>query len=777
MAVGKLWDQMPPLSREETAAPKGSKMPPAPVDWAAAFTPGRLAVLIVLLLLVEYPEVILGSHSFFNNDFGLFTYPVVRYLGTSIWRGEIPLWNPLSNCGIPFLAQWNTTVCYPPTWLCLFCPLPWSLNYFCLGHLVLAGLGMYWLALRWTADRFAASVAGLSFALNGLTLGCLIWTSNLAALAWMPLTVLCVERGWREGGRRLLVAALVGALQMLAGAPEIIFLTWLLLGTIWLAQVWRRTVPRRESTLRLIGIVAFISGLAAVQVLPFLELLRYSDRDAGQNSGAWSMPTWGWANFLVPLFRCSRSILGPYFQINQQWISSYYPGIGVVALAVVATRRARMPRVWWLIAVALGGMVLALGENSFLYAAVKRIFPAFGLARYPIKFVVPTLFALPLLAGFAVAGTKRLPGNESSLRTCLVSSGAILLALLVFISAAAWLLPFAGESLAVTAANAAGRAIFLALILGALFLQTKSPVPSRQHLLGLGVLLLLGLDCLTHAPRQNPTLPVRAYGPLDLGMSRPPRLGESRAMVSAQMQAVLARAATPDPFKYYVNLRRSLFEDCNLSEDVPKVNGFFSLHLRDEAAVETLLYSTTNIPTGLGDFLGVSQVSSATAWFEWTPRENFLPWATAGQQPIFADAAETLKAMAAPDFDPRRTVFLPSEARGSVVAIGASNATVTAHYSPHEIHLQITTPAPVLAVVAQSLFPAWRAYIDGKPARIWRANYAFQAVEVPSGRHAVRLAYQDRWFELGAAISGLTMLAWIASCFRMGRSPHSKLSP
>src|ERR1700720_2655329 len=140
MEAGKLCGQMPPLSREETAAPKGGKMPPSPVDWAAAFTPGRLVLLIVFLLLVEYPEVIFGSHSFFNNDFGLFTYPVVRYLRTSFWRGEIPLWNPLSNCGIPFLAQWNTTVCYPPTWLCLFLPLPWSLNYFCLGHLVLAGL-------------------------------------------------------------------------------------------------------------------------------------------------------------------------------------------------------------------------------------------------------------------------------------------------------------------------------------------------------------------------------------------------------------------------------------------------------------------------------------------------------------------------------------------------------------------------------------------------------------------------------------------------------------
>ena len=123
------------------------------------FTPDRLALLIALLLLAAYPEVILGTHSFFNRDFGLFTYPNAFYAKQSLWHGEIPLWNPFNLCGIPFLAQWNTTVCYPLSWLYLVLPLPWSLNYFCFGHLLLAGMSMYWLAHRWTGNRFAASIA------------------------------------------------------------------------------------------------------------------------------------------------------------------------------------------------------------------------------------------------------------------------------------------------------------------------------------------------------------------------------------------------------------------------------------------------------------------------------------------------------------------------------------------------------------------------------------------------------------------------------------------
>ena len=127
---------------EQTSAPSADSGPGARPDWAAPFTVGRCALLLGGLLFVAYPEVVLGTHSLFNNDFGLFTYPVAHYTRSCLWRGQLPRWNPLNDCGVPFLAQWNTTVCYPLCWLYVAFPLPWSLNYFCLGHLVLAGVGM-----------------------------------------------------------------------------------------------------------------------------------------------------------------------------------------------------------------------------------------------------------------------------------------------------------------------------------------------------------------------------------------------------------------------------------------------------------------------------------------------------------------------------------------------------------------------------------------------------------------------------------------------------------
>jgi len=759
--------------RADTSEPQVGAPTPTLHGWTTPFTAGRLALLIGSLLFVEYYDVILGTHSFFNSDFGLFTCPVAQHTRTSFWRGEIPLWDPLNNCGVPFLAQWNTTVCYPLSWIYILGPLPWSLNCFCLGHLVLAGVGMYWLARRWTGNPFGASVAGVAFALNGLTFNCLMWTSNLAALSWMPLTVLCVERAWQEGGRRVVLAALVGAMQMLTGAPEIIFLTWALLGTLWLGAAWRRWLPLGASAGRLALVAVLMCGLAALQLLPFFELLQHSDREAAQNPGAWSMCAWGWANFIVPLFRCSKSILGPYYQVEQQWTSSYYVGIGVVALAVVAVSRVKAPRVWWLAATAVGGIVLALGPNSFLYPLVRHIVPAFGLVRYPIKFIVPTVFALPLLAGFAVDWISQPSptAGHPHVQKWLAGAGLLVLAALAGILAFSRLSPYPGESWQVTFTNGAERAGFLAFILGAVFVLAKASQLRTRRWLGAGILILLGLDCLTHAPCQNPTVSMAAYGPLAFGMSPMPQLGQSRAMVSPQMQAILQQAATPNPFVYFVNLRRALYENCNLLDGVPKVNGFFSLHLREEAAVESLLYTPTNFPSALADFLGAAQISSSKAWFEWSARDTALPSVTSGQQALFASDADTLRALASSEFNPRRQVYLPLEARGLIQATNAAPVTVSAqHFSPHRITLSLTAAAPALVVVAQSFFPAWRARVDGQSARLWRANHGFQAVEVPGGSHQVELVYRDACFNAGVTISACTLLGCLVLLFLFARN-------
>ena len=336
-------------------------------DATAWFTAGRFAALLAMLIFIVFPDVILGSRTFIFRDYGLFGYPVAFHYRQSFWRGEVPLWNPLNNCGVPFLAQWNTMVLYPGSLFYLLLPLSWSLGVFCLAHLFLGGLGMYFLARRWTGNRLSASVAGLGFAFNGFTLNSLMWPHCMASLSWMPFVVLTVECAWQEGGRFLIAAVLMGTMQMLAGPPEIVLITWFIASSLWLGHCAFEKLPVWTSLKRFSFVIPMIAGMAAVLLLPFLEFLKHSQRDASYSTTGWSMPPTGWANLLVPLFNCSKTAAGPYVQSGQAMTSSYYLGIGMLALAFFAVGRGREWRVGWLAGIAGLGLILALGDAGYLY--------------------------------------------------------------------------------------------------------------------------------------------------------------------------------------------------------------------------------------------------------------------------------------------------------------------------------------------------------------------------------------------------------------------------
>jgi hypothetical protein len=759
-------------------------------NWTVKFTSGRLLLLIAVFLFVLYPEVILGSHSFFDRDFGLYTYPLAHYAREQIWKGHIPLWNPLSHCGIPFLAQWNTGLCYPLAWFYLLLPLPWSLNYFCLGHLLLAGWGMYSLARRWTANSFAATAAGLVYALNGFAINCLMWTGCLAAYTWLPLVVLWVSRGWRQGGRPMLFGIIAASMQMLAGAPEFVLLTWLMLASLWLTPYLRRLASRifrrshatapltaqrspftllspTSSSARLLMIGLLVTGLSAVQLLPFLQFAAHSDRPSGQYNAAWSMPLDGLANFLVPLFHCTKTILGTHIQVNQQWTTSYYVGIPTIALASIGLWKGRSVKVWWLTAAALFGILMALGDHTFVYPLAKRIFPPLGMLRYPIKFILPTIFALPLLAAF---GIKRALKQEfASLKRCIGITGAALLGLTVLIVTVARVAPAPDEVWRTTFSSALSRAALLLLAFTTLFLIRKSDITKRNWI-ALALLVLLSCDLTTHTSRQNPTVQNAVYDALTFGQPMP-KSGESRAMVSPHIESLLNHISYADPFVYYAGNRKSLFGDCNLLEDIPKVNGFFPMHLREQQELTDLLYNPTNYPSDLFDFLGVTRISSDEKLWEWNSRQSALPLVTAGQKPIFADRPQTLAALLS-NFKPAEVAYLPADAAGQLSV--SNSAKVQIHqteFSADRIAATANAQTPALVVISQTHYPAWKAFVDGRPTPLWRANHAFQALEIPSGKHEIRLEYRDTAFHIGCAITLCSVIIWLLLFLRATSSP------
>lgn len=742
------------------------------------FTPARFGILLALLIFAAFPQVLPGLQTFVIRDYGFFSYPAAFFQQQCFQRGELPFWDPYNYCGVPFLAQWNTMPLYPPALIYLALPLTWSLSFFCLLHLWFAGFGMFQLARRWTGSESAAAFAGVAFAFNGLTLNLLMWPSHIATLSWMPWVVLAVEAAWREGGRKIIVAALIGAMQMLAGGPETILFTWVLLLILWLQQFVTGESPRSRMFWCFPAIVALVILLTAMQLLPFLDLAAHSQRETGFADTRWSMPAWGWMNFLVPMAHGNTHDMGVFFQHGQNWTSSYFLGIGTLWLALLAIGTLRQRRVWLLGGCAAVALLFALGDHTPVCPALRRILPQLSLITYPVKFLTLVAFLAPLLAAFALARLETFQnGNRQKFSKRVFMSGSILLALMAGILVWIWRFPLPGDDVHATVLNGLVRAGFLIVVGAALLFLTRSFKPACSRAAMLVLIAAAWLDVLTHEPTQNPTVPPSIYKPgvarEKLAMIPQPELGESRAMLTPMAEYVFVHSAIANPKNNFIIGRLALGANCNLLDALPKVDGFFSLTPREIAGVLSAFYTNTNADhAGLEDFMGVSQISAPDQIFHWQSRSSFLPLVTAGQKPLFLGDADVPRALTQADFDGRKVVFLPPEAKPLVTVTNQTIVRVLAsHFDLKTMDAEVDAAEPSLVVIAQTYFHNWCALLDGQPVKLLRANLGFQAVQVPAGRHQLHLVYRDIEFEIGAVVS---FVAWAACLVYLFRPPKKK---
>jgi hypothetical protein len=738
-----------PISRKSPAPAIKSK----PEDWLST---RRFAVVLALLVLAAFPQIVLGAQTFVYRDFGIFSYPLAQYLRECFWRGEIPLWNPLSNCGIPFLAQWNTQALYPPALFYLVFPLSWALGVFCLLHLFWGGLGMFLLARDWTKNSFAAAFAGIVFAFNGLMLNSLIWPATVAALGWMPWVVRSVEQARSGGGRKIIFAAIVGALQMLTGGTEVVLFTWIVSGVLALRALLTGKFPRHKIFWRMVMVVLLVAGLCAAQLLPFFSLLQ-SSRQQQQNISAatWPMPVTGLANFFVPLFHCHSSS-GIFMQDGQSWTSSYYLGVAAVVLALGAVGLVAEGKIRWLTLLAGFCLVLAVGEATPVYGWLSRHVSVIGLIRFPVKFVILPVFVVPLLAARLLAKILR-DGGRPRPRiwfSVWLAVAVLMLGLLGW----QWHSEPPGADRTAVLVDGLVRLVFFTAMAGVWFLANKLSGFKPRLACQLFFLLLAWLD-LFQQMVPSPTVNRAVYQPEIPRALAMPQAGLSRAQLPSAVRDTFYRTFLADAATDYIARRYALFANCNLLEDTPKCDGFYPLYLTDYALLFYNFYQDGQPSEPLLDFLGIAQVfSQQTNQFDWVPRTTFLPLLTAGQKPIFAGELDTLRSITNADFRPAAEVFLPAEAKASIPASNAVAASISdARYAAQKIEAEVTAASPTMVVAAQIYYHPWHAYVDGHRVPLWHANYAFQAFEIPAGSHHVKLVYEDRQFQLGAIISVVTL--------------------
>lgn len=790
-----------------------------------AFLSGlAVAILFSLPLL---PEIV-GARRLVFRDAHMTHWPWRRVAMTALSEGKAPFVNETASGGQPFLANPNAGLLYPTVLFEKILPPAAAFNLHYLLHVLWAYFGARALATRFGLSEAAAFFSGVAYAFSGAMLSYASAFANAGpAAAWLPwVAAATIDVVRAEHVRRLAAAAaatgLAFGLQLLAGEPAISALTLLFAGVLAVAGWLGSGGDRKRRAVRILGggLAAGVlaAGIAAPLLAPLLEVLPLTYRGQHQYSerafGASPFALWRAAEWLFPRMNGDPGALtrGGHWQyrlhegeIVYLWCVTF----GILPLLLIALGAVR--RSYWsskTLLLAGTGLVTLLLSFGFAFPPYRLLYSVEFLRRlrYPIKFYLLTTLCVALLAGFGVEALRRRRGG--------VKEAAVLGSTLAF---------YAFALLAARDGGLLDRVVspWVAALANAPeeLLPTIRQVFRGDALIGLGACVLLGAVIFVRRPPRGSghalgfaaLLLALPWGlPLfvsadDESLSRPPALqavtsGPGRLYASPELPLVTLFESGRMPRELPATFAK--LARVQIEEMIPATGAAFGArYLFDEdpdgsygwvnrIAGEVLTASSREERARLLRLFGARWVLAgsnqplpgfrALTGFSVAGRQLVLHQSAAGVSPQLrwagrvhrrASLSGALELARSDLFRPATDVVLPGrrdappaepEARAAALEVERVEA--------DRARVDVNAAAPGHVVFSRTFFPAWKARLDGQPARVLLANGRDLAVAVPAGRHAVEVFWSPTTFRVGVALQALAfLLALAVAVFELGR--------
>jgi hypothetical protein len=750
-----------------------------------------LALLLLLCLLFFWRVITpndVDRGSFRQGDFYDQFHAFAAFEFDQLSKGKLPLWNPYTYSGHPFLADVQSAIFYPLSLLTMLLSLLWGFSAFGLeleatAHFFLAGAFTYFFARRLFHNRGGALVSAVTFAFGGyLTSFPPLQLAILETVVWLPLILLFIDLGITElgHGRRgivacyLLLAGLVLGVAILAGHPQsamYLFYVALLYFTFKIWYVWKVAAPvlgaggsRFRFGVAALGFLLFVLsglGLAAVQALPSLEFMQLSSRpELGYEELASGFAYLDFLQILLP-------------HATGFW-SPLYVGIFPLLLALYAlyllvwgelSRDSARQRGWrveigfWAI-VAGAALLLTVGDDSFLYSLFYLLVPGFGLFRGQERAAFVFSLALSLLAGYGFTALMNLAEAETrerNFRTLLRLVAGLALAVAVLTVLFLYGRSAPGATPGGLTDAMLGLGVFVLLLLGgsSIWLLVWRQHPGSGLLLGGLAILLVFLDLFTVNARPNVQRrkienQVRASGVVEELQTRP---GTFRVHNEWRLPGNYGCVYGLEDTWGASPLRLASYE--HFVQRVPQERAWQLLNVGyvvtwlDELDVPATRIYEEPVKKEEVDYVHRLEEEHPRAWLVY-------------EVEVLPGEDEILDRLAQPDFDPYRVALLTESLPSSLAGQPAEQTARLVDSGPSGLVVEVDQPADGLLVLSEIHYPGWQATVDGQQVPILRADGILRAVVVPTGQHRVEMTFEPLSVRLGLAISAITLLLSLA---------------
>lgn len=687
-------------------------------------------------------RVVFRGEVLYYGDIMLYFHPMLSFEHYWLSRGILPLWNPHTLFGQPFVGNPQEWLLYPSTLLVAWLGAEGAISWGAVVHLALAGLGVYAFALSRGYSPRAALAAGTLWSLCGAVVLRSQHVGILQTLAWYGWSFWAVEGLLQKAttGRAITLSA-VFALASLAGSPQM-FHTLVLTLLGWTLYRWRE-VQQKRTTLYWASVAALVAILiGATHWLPLAELLRHTDRDAllFQESIFYSLHP-GWLGlFLLPdLFGFPWR--GDYMLKLFYWEVAFFAGTIPLLIILARWRGAQGDERFWKGTILLS-LWMALGPYGGLYLLAYYLVPGMQSFRTPVRWTAVTDLALCLWAASAL---EHVLLNRRWWRLPLVLLVLAVMWQMTGESLAHSLAPAVAGSSAVSPEQALAKATAMAGVIRTALWRAAGTCALAVVILSLqnrwrwwlgGAVTIAEL--LWIAVPATPTCSPDVF-------RQPPQ-------VASRLQESGQRLFVPDSspiWLRYVNAhdygskdttalrawRETLASNIGMAHGASEASGYEPVPLRRSIRLLAELQATWREDPSLLRRAGVGAIASGDSVSEWQIVPTPVPSARA-----WMVGTETVVHRQTPT--PQRVVLFPK-----------SGGTM---------------------VLSDSAYPGWRAWIDGKIVH-WRVyDDCFCAIEVPSDAQRVEWRYAPDTFRVGSFLScvGLGVLAAMASYTLGNRMPN-----
>ena len=721
-----------------------------------------------------------------NTDIFTQTYPMWQRAAQLWASGEPPLWNPFQYGGHPFLATALYGVLYPPNLLVWRLPTAIAIEVANLAHLCAAGVFTYLFGRGLELSRSSAALMGLTFMLSGFVAAETAWfPPAIASATWLPLGLLAIDRIVAHASfRAVTLLAVAITMSALGGWIQTWVYSLYALGayaTVRLGSVAMRPGERQPNPSSIAALLAagfaLGLGLAAVQLLPTLELMALGPRRPGALSLEYTL------------------ILGttPPMQLAREMTdgSPGYPRFAYVGLLALLLSPVGISSAWrqgrtlFFAVLALGSLAVALTIHTPALT-LYRWLPAAAWFRKPQRILFLYAVAASALTGIGFQAVRR-----RALAARPWWHGVRPIAVAVALVA----------SLLAVAAAPLRSWIYLTASTILLIGFAARPAPSAQALLT-AALFALPLCDLGGAAR-NPYLhPLHGTRSLDAAEEIFDYVRQHQGLQRTYLYAA--------PFDYALMAKQGTLRGIYSITDYEPLSlssyqGLFDMIAGPGDAKRSLLTFTgalmvapDNPRFGALDLFGVRylvahrqavslRAALAAVPQSWHPvmtsadgeyllfeRTQPLPRAYVAHRVSRAVGTdEVLRALSAPGFDATRTVVLELGNRHPALPVDSDSpiqAATIESYEPRRVVVVSDDPEPGWLVLTDTDYPGWRAEVDGRPVEIARANRVFRAVPLSTGHHRIVFTYRPTSLALGLSLTAAALLLVMIGLARSRRA-------